>query len=485
MTFIPLPNIPAPECSEHTWESTRDTVTDIGKWRDWHVADMHGEGALHFKAVRMWLRVVVGGGEAEPGAMDPGGACVCLGHHCARQQLGHLPAAPPELRLPRLPDRVAAGDGIHNAGGHHLADGAAARARVARADASRARGARWLQRLGVPLEGPRVLLLLPTVCRPSHVVHRLLTQGHFGRDHKALVPSTVPCVHHRNRQVTGTPGSTEGHAVTTKAHDQCTGTHSLVWCRQLTEARRGEVRPLDRLSRLFHRFFRHADFTSSDLAVTLYLASVTQRLRRRRTISDLLAASGPPPAQLLPDGSTPRRLLTASHAASDLAPPPSSPESLHLRYCTPGAAVSEADMAEAEHYAPFAMAAYGSLYFMYTNPQPFRLAEFLFGGCCPQLAGGGVTPRGVLPKPGDVMNKAAICGIAGIPRESLVYVNTSNAFNEHVPYFVALDAERRTVVIGIRGTLRCAACRATPAVCVHAHHRLSSSPPSTCCPLAL
>lgn len=54
------------------------------------------------------------------------------------------------------------------------------------------------------------------------------------------------------------------------------------------------------------------------------------------------------------------------------------------------------------------------------------------------------------------MNQTAICDIAGVAREDLVYVSNSNKFNETVPYFIALDKGSKVIVVSIRGTLRCA-----------------------------
>lgn len=62
-------------------------------------------------------------------------------------------------------------------------------------------------------------------------------------------------------------------------------------CRQMQHAPRGERRPLERLADLFHNIFCHADFTSSDVAATLYLSAMMQRLDRRERISALLHSS--------------------------------------------------------------------------------------------------------------------------------------------------------------------------------------------------
>jgi hypothetical protein len=58
----------------------------------------------------------------------------------------------------------------------------------------------------------------------------------------------------------------------------------------MLNAPKGERRPLERLADLLHNFFRHADFTSSDVTVTLYLAAMLQRLERRDRVQRLLSA---------------------------------------------------------------------------------------------------------------------------------------------------------------------------------------------------
>jgi hypothetical protein len=71
-------------------------------------------------------------------------------------------------------------------------------------------------------------------------------------------------------------------------------------CRAINKAPSGERRPLERLANLFHNIFCHADFTSSDVAVTLYLAAMLQRIERRQKIASLLEQTpGARPQQLL------------------------------------------------------------------------------------------------------------------------------------------------------------------------------------------
>jgi hypothetical protein len=64
-----------------------------------------------------------------------------------------------------------------------------------------------------------------------------------------------------------------------------------------------------------------------------------------------------------------QHLLTASHVAHSLAPRIVPAGAVHALYCKAGAPVQAADMRAAAHYAPFAMAAYGALYYVYLDPK--------------------------------------------------------------------------------------------------------------------
>lgn len=176
------------------------------------------------------------------------------------------------------------------------------------------------------------------------------------------------------------------------------------------------------------------------------------------------------------------RLLCASHVASAMARElPGDSVDLHRRYCKPGTPASAADMDAASRFAPYAMASYGALYYVYIHPRPERLAELCCSGCCPLLLGrwgysgpdGGPmveSPRRfVLSKSSAVLNKTAICEIANVARKDLCYVNSENRFNEQAPYFVALDRASKTIVVSIRGTLRRvpARCSFLPAQPIH------------------
>lgn len=160
-------------------------------------------------------------------------------------------------------------------------------------------------------------------------------------------------------------------------------------------------------------------------------------------------------------------LLTASHVAHSLAPARVPPGAVHALYCKSGSPVSLTDMRAARHFAAFAMAAYGTLYYVYLDPKPHKLVEMCCGRLCPLWCGEWPWGHGLaaedaaarprkhfkLQNPAEVMSHAAICDVAGITRGDLRHVHSTNRFNESVPYFVALDRASDTVVISIRGTL--------------------------------
>eukprot|EP00892_Ulva_mutabilis_P011439 jgi/Ulvmu1/8668/UM047_0006.1 len=241
--------------------------------------------------------------------------------------------------------------------------------------------------------------------------------------------------------------------------------------RAMLTAPQGERRPLERIADLFHKIFRHADFTSSDVAVTLYLAAALQRLNRRRRVATLL--------QRPRDGEAPELMLTGSHLAHELRPhePVSA---LAAQYCKQGRPATGDDLRLVTDIAPFAMAAYGTLFYVYVNPQPTALANFCCHAVClccgrgrgrsssggaaaippgsPAAAAAAVVaaerrgPFGMELDPTRVMTKAAVSAIAGVPARDVKHLSSTNSFNMQAPYFLALHRASRSVVVSVRGT---------------------------------
>jgi hypothetical protein len=154
-------------------------------------------------------------------------------------------------------------------------------------------------------------------------------------------------------------------------------------------------------------------------------------------------------------------MLTASHMAHDLMPA-ATPSALANLYCKPGASPEVDELRTASQFAPLAMAAYGTLYYVYANPLPSAMFDLCCGLCCgpraaverPRSAPQSVVAQAFKFDPTAIMNKAAICAIAGIAHDDLKYVNSLNEFNKQSPYFIALHRESRSVVVSIRGTFR-------------------------------
>lgn len=171
------------------------------------------------------------------------------------------------------------------------------------------------------------------------------------------------------------------------------------------------------------------------------------------------------------------RMLTPSHMARDLMPS-QAPESIIRLYCKPGRPVAASELSTAAEFAPYAMAAYGSLFYVYASRnRTSACCQLCLRACCSccmsDVAAGKVSvfEQDInLPKfdPSRVMTKAAVCEIANINERDLKHVESSNSFNKQAPYFIALNRDSRTVVVSIRGTFRCVALRFT-------HRPVSSS----------
>lgn len=176
-------------------------------------------------------------------------------------------------------------------------------------------------------------------------------------------------------------------------------------------------------------------------------------------------------------------MLTGSHIAHDICPQEDVTD-LTRRYCKPGQPVAPAELRSVADVAPFAMAAYGTLYYVYVNRQPLAIANFCcraFCGCCGDRRDGAAAPASGAPQspgaaiaaaaategagrrrggfgleldPTRVLTKAAVSAIAGVPPSDVRHLSSVNSFNEQAPYFIALHRSSRSVVVSVRGTFR-------------------------------
>ena len=181
-------------------------------------------------------------------------------------------------------------------------------------------------------------------------------------------------------------------------------------------------------------------------------------------------------------------MLTGSHLAHDFRPCEPVTE-LTRRYCKPGRPASTAELRGATDVAPFAMAAYGALFYVYVNPQPSALARFCYRALCtccgsgrgsaterhaaaaPAAAEASSTALGFPLDPTRVVTRAAVSAIANVPVADVKHISSTNAFNLQAPYFIALHRHTRSVVVSVRGTFRCAPilCTRIPSTAHHYH----------------
>ncbi len=142
----------------------------------------------------------------------------------------------------------------------------------------------------------------------------------------------------------------------------------------------------------------------------------------------------------------------------------SSSSSSSLRAPMSPEAVSDT-LAEAAHYARWALASYGWMLYTWANPTGGLAMACSCGGlaqcCCPCLEtshdgfGGGA--RGDASRRPDSLDRAALKTCAGIQGSDLFYVSFTNGVGEQ-PYFIARDVARRAVVVSVRGTMSAQDC---------------------------
>ena len=122
-------------------------------------------------------------------------------------------------------------------------------------------------------------------------------------------------------------------------------------------------------------------------------------------------------------------------------------------------------LAEAAHYARWALAAYGWMLYTWANPTGGLALACSARGlkeccccCCPVERTSGemrIDPESGLPE-GDAANESldreALKTCAGIRGEDLFYVSFTNGVGEQ-PYFIARDTARKAIVVSVRGTM--------------------------------
>lgn len=194
---------------------------------------------------------------------------------------------------------------------------------------------------------------------------------------------------------------------------------------------------LIKVSRLFAYLFKHVDLVPSDVTAGFYLVALKQRTLGLGT-GALRRSSSPTSEPLL---GSPRS-------------PPVAPEVLE----------------EALHWAQFAQGAYGWALYLWTELSgPIGLlgglGKLLFGVGLPaqlkallreeerreiaqQRAGQHASASAF-----QRTEAKAIALLSGVPRSDLVFVSRHNLVTGKLPYFIALDRARRTVVLSIRGTM--------------------------------
>ncbi|GFR47184.1 hypothetical protein Agub_g8776 [Astrephomene gubernaculifera] len=120
-------------------------------------------------------------------------------------------------------------------------------------------------------------------------------------------------------------------------------------------------------------------------------------------------------------------------------------------------------MEEAVHYMRFATAVYGwKLYFWMNRLQVTNCCLLCVGrgcNCCQRCASCGLLgPEDAGPSegccsPAKLMDREAITRFTGIADSDILYVSYKNKIGGLLPYYIAVDRSRRSLVVSIRGSL--------------------------------
>ncbi|GLI65498.1 hypothetical protein VaNZ11_009046 [Volvox africanus] len=120
-------------------------------------------------------------------------------------------------------------------------------------------------------------------------------------------------------------------------------------------------------------------------------------------------------------------------------------------------------MQEALHYMRFAMAVYGWKMYLWMNRlRATNCCRLCLGrncGCCRQLSyfiravGPDYGPSEGCCSAAKLLEREAITQMTGVPDDEILYVCYDNRVGGLLPYYVAVDRQRRSVVVAVRGSL--------------------------------
>lgn len=190
--------------------------------------------------------------------------------------------------------------------------------------------------------------------------------------------------------------------------------------------------PINQVAILFHGLLSHVDLTLSDYATSLILVGILQKMRRRKA----------------------REVI--EHQDRDLEDPESQPRAREPHEST----VSREDLIESQHYYEFAAGAYGWMMRVYRHRlRPCQACAVCCGCCACCLPSRAVEPhpsastaekyRLSLPRN---LHVEAIIRATGIASSDILYHSLDNKVEGLLPYFIAIDRGRRSVVLSIRGS---------------------------------
>ena len=213
-----------------------------------------------------------------------------------------------------------------------------------------------------------------------------------------------------------------------------------------------------RIGELIYLVLGHIDLALTDVIVMVYLCLNFQRYQR------YMEEEGHPAVDL---ETQERRSLSAKSARelrekpSNIRESKSSPflgvdqyisSSGNMVVRSEGPVEPQA-IQEASHFMKFAFAAYGWMLFVWSHPKK-DIREYCCGRACTlwcEIIKKKNGPLQVLKA--KHLNRAAILRAAGLSQDDLLFVRHEDEVKNVLPYYIALDHEKKSVVIAIRGSL--------------------------------
>lgn len=221
------------------------------------------------------------------------------------------------------------------------------------------------------------------------------------------------------------------------------------WFRCVSGSRKEVKDTFGRIGELLGHIFRHTDLVISDVIVIFYLAMIRQRIfRYAEVIEEDLDSCQNGDIEL---GLLSKQSFSVSAKRRSMNLKIDSKGKLHVN------SQGEVDplvIEDLAYYMKYAFAAYGWMLYAWAYPGT-GMAQLCCGNSCDmfiEVCKGTSGPPLQLNR-APYLNKEAILEAAQLRREDLLHVVLEGQGKDILPYFIALDHDKKKLIISIRGSM--------------------------------